>query len=54
MAREVGEMNEQALQWDESRVADLFAQFQRRLQIITAFPLDRRIHFPSSGWANSA
>ena len=39
MAHEVSEMNEQALQWDERRVADLFAQFQRRLQIITALGL---------------
>ena len=39
IAREVSEVNEQALQWDERRVADLFAQFQRRLQIITALGL---------------
>jgi signal transduction histidine kinase len=39
IAREVGELNEQALQEDERRVADLFAQFQRRLQIITALGL---------------
>jgi signal transduction histidine kinase len=39
IAREVSEVNEQALQEDERRVADLFAQFQRRLQIITALGL---------------
>jgi len=39
IAREVSEMNEQALQEDERRVSDLFAQFQRRLQIITALGL---------------
>jgi signal transduction histidine kinase len=39
IAHEVSEMNEQALQEDERRVADLFAQFQRRLQIITALGL---------------
>src|SRR5437667_777242 len=39
IAREVSEVNEQALQGDERRVADLFAQFQRRLQIITALGL---------------
>lgn len=39
IAREVSEMNEQALQEDERRVADLFGQFQRRLQIITVLGL---------------
>jgi signal transduction histidine kinase len=39
IAQEVSEVNEQALQEDERRVADLFAQFQRRLQIITALGL---------------
>jgi signal transduction histidine kinase len=39
IAREVSQVNEQALQEDERRVADLFAQFQRRLQIITALGL---------------
>lgn len=39
IAREVSELNEQALQEDERRVADLFAQFQRRLQVITALGL---------------
>jgi signal transduction histidine kinase len=39
IAHEVSEVNEQALQEDERRVADLFAQFQRRLQIITALGL---------------
>jgi signal transduction histidine kinase len=39
IAREVSEMNEQALQEDERRLADLFARFQRRLQIITALGL---------------
>ena len=39
IAREVSEVNEQALQEDERRVAELFAQFQRRLQIITALGL---------------
>ena len=39
IAREVSEVNEQALREDERRVADLFAQFQRRLQIITALGL---------------
>jgi len=39
IAREVSEVNEQALQEDERQVADLFAQFQRRLQIITALGL---------------
>src|SRR6266576_2929996 len=39
IAREVSEVNEQALQEDERLVADLFAHFQRRLQIITALGL---------------
>lgn len=39
IAREVSEVNERALQQDERRVTDLFAQFQRRLQIITALGL---------------
>ena len=39
IAREVSEVNERALQEDESRVTDLFARFQRRLQIITALGL---------------
>jgi anti-sigma regulatory factor (Ser/Thr protein kinase) len=39
IAREVSELNEQELQEDEKRVADLFARFQRRLQIITALGL---------------
>ena len=39
IAREVSEVNEQALQEDERRLADLFARFQRRLQIITALGL---------------
>ncbi len=39
IAREVSEVNEQALQEDERRVADLFAQFEGRLQIITALGL---------------
>jgi signal transduction histidine kinase len=39
IAREVSEVNEQALQEDERQVADLFARFQRRLQIITALGL---------------
>ena len=39
IAQEVSEVNERALQEDERRVADLFAQFQRRLQIITALGL---------------
>src|SRR6266481_3247818 len=39
IAREVSEVNEQALQEDERRVDELFAQFQRRLQIITALGL---------------
>ncbi len=39
IAREVSEVNEQALQGNEKRVADLFAQFERRLQVITALGL---------------
>ena len=39
IAREVSEMNEKALQEDEKRVAELFAQSQRSLQIITALGL---------------
>jgi signal transduction histidine kinase len=39
IAREVSEVNEQALQEDERRLADLFARFERRLQIITALGL---------------
>jgi signal transduction histidine kinase len=39
IAHEVSEVNEQALQDDERQVAELFAQFQRRLQIITALGL---------------
>lgn len=39
IAREVSDLNEHALREDERRVADLFAQFQRRLQIITALGL---------------
>jgi signal transduction histidine kinase len=39
IAREVSEVNERALQEDERRVADLFAWFQHRLQIITALGL---------------
>lgn len=39
IAREVSEVNEQALQQNERRVADLFAQFQQRLQVITALGL---------------
>src|SRR5258708_5712771 len=39
IAHEVSEMNEQARQEDERGVTDLFAQFQRRLQIITALGL---------------
>jgi signal transduction histidine kinase len=39
IAREVSEVNEQALQEDERRLGDLFARFQRRLQIITALGL---------------
>jgi signal transduction histidine kinase len=39
IAREVSEVNEQALQGNERRVADLFAQFERRLQVITVLGL---------------
>jgi signal transduction histidine kinase len=39
IAREVSEVNEQTLQEDERRVADLFAQFERRLQVVTALGL---------------
>ncbi|MGB2890744.1 MAG: ATP-binding protein, partial [Candidatus Acidiferrales bacterium] len=39
IAREIGEVNEQALLEDERRVVDKFMQFRRRLQIITGFGL---------------
>jgi signal transduction histidine kinase len=39
IAREVGQVNEQALQEGERRVGDLFAEFERRLQVITALGL---------------
>jgi signal transduction histidine kinase len=39
IAREVSEVNQQVQQEEERRMADLFAQFQRRLRVITAFGL---------------
>jgi len=39
MAREVSEVNQQVQQEEEGRMADLFAEFQRRVRVITAFGL---------------
>jgi signal transduction histidine kinase len=39
IAREVSEVNQQAQREEEGRMADLFAQFQRRLRVITALGL---------------
>jgi signal transduction histidine kinase len=39
IAREIGDVNEQALQESERRIADKFTQFRRRLHAITGFGL---------------